>query len=197
MPSSRELLGPDGPFSAALAGYETRPGQLDMADAVERALDEDRIVMCEAGTGTGKTLAYLVPALRSGRRVVIATASRNLQEQIGHKDLPLAKSCLGMTVRTQVVKGLSNYVCLRRLNELRATAQGAGARVGAALPLIDHWQRRTTSGDFARDQRPPRGTPPSSPTSPRPATPASVRAANTTSHATSRSSNVRPPRRSC
>ena len=75
---ARELLGPDGPLARAMAGYEERGGQLDMADAVERALLEERPLLCEAGTGTGKTLAYLVPAILSGKRVVISTATRAL-----------------------------------------------------------------------------------------------------------------------
>src|SRR5262245_66674959 len=92
---SRRLLGPDGPLARALPGYEDREGQLAMADAVERALAEDRTLLCEAGTGTGKTLAYLVPALLSRRKVVISTATKALEEQIFTKDLPLVAGHLG------------------------------------------------------------------------------------------------------
>src|SRR5690349_14102205 len=80
--TARDILGPSGPLSRGLRGYEDRPGQLAMADAVERALSDDRVLVCEAGTGTGKTLAYLVPAILSGRKVVVSTATRALQEQI-------------------------------------------------------------------------------------------------------------------
>src|SRR5690349_11351489 len=75
MPRARDLLGPRGPLSRALANYEDRPGQLAMAEAVERALAHDRVLACEAGTGTGKTLAYLVPAILSGKKVVVSTAT--------------------------------------------------------------------------------------------------------------------------
>jgi ATP-dependent DNA helicase DinG len=147
--NARALLGPDGPIAAALPRYEARNGQLDMAEAVERALDEDRVLLCEAGTGTGKTLAYLVPALRSGRKVVVSTASRALQEQIATKDVPSASLCVEREVVTRVVKGLSNYLCLRRFDDLRVRELDAPADVRRALPLVERWASQTTSGDVA------------------------------------------------
>src|SRR5581483_10452518 len=105
--------------------YEERAGQLDMADAVERALAEGRTLLCEAGTGTGKTLAYLVPAILSGRKVVISTATKALQEQIVAKDLPLIAEHLGLEPRAALGKGLTNYLCLRRYEELRQSADAA------------------------------------------------------------------------
>jgi ATP-dependent DNA helicase DinG len=128
MPTPRELLGPHGPLAQAMAGYEHRAGQLDMADAVARALREDRVLLCEAGTGTGKTLAYLVPALLAHRKVVVSTATKALQEQIFFKDLPLLGRHLGLRVDAVLVKGLGNYLCRRRLRELAAS-------LGAELPL--------------------------------------------------------------
>jgi len=147
--SARELLGPNGPLARSLAGYEPRTGQLDMAAAVERALDEDRLLLCEAGTGTGKTLAYLVPALRAGRRVVIATASRALQEQIADKDLPVAMRCVDRELRTRVVKGLGNYLCLRRFDELRTRQMDRRRELHASLATVENWAGRTTRGDVA------------------------------------------------
>src|SRR5688572_22209186 len=111
--STADILGPVGPLSRALSAYESRSGQLEMAAAVERTLSSDRILFCEAGTGTGKTLAYLVPALLSGKKVIISTATRALQEQIVNKDLPLVRRVLGFEPRVAVMKGLANYVCLR------------------------------------------------------------------------------------
>lgn len=148
------LLGAHGPLAARLVGYEEREGQLAMARAVERALRDDRILLCEAGTGTGKTLAYLVPALASGRRVVVSTASKALQEQIVQKDLPLIAEHLGLDVDAVLVKGLGNYLCLRRFQELRDgfvdTARGKSGRdVARALPLVEAWARDTTTGDRA------------------------------------------------
>jgi ATP-dependent DNA helicase DinG len=149
MPSSRELLGPDGPLASALDAYEARPGHLDRAAAVARPHDEDRVLLCEAGTGTGKTLAYLVPALRSGRKVIISTASRALQEQIFHKDLPVARASLGIDVDARMVKGLGNYLCRRRFNELRASEAAAPPALRRALPLLESWAQRSERGDVA------------------------------------------------
>jgi len=148
------LLGPSGPLAERLKGYEQRSGQLEMAEAVARTLADDQVLLCEAGTGTGKTLAYLVPALLSGRRVVVSTASKALQEQIAGKDLPLIREHLGLDVDAVLIKGLSNYLCLRRFGELRdgfvETRGGrSGKEVTRALPLVESWARATATGDRA------------------------------------------------
>ena len=112
-----DLLGPDGPLARDLDGYEHRPAQMAMADAVENALREGGVALIEAGTGTGKTLAYLVPALLSGKKVVVATRTKNLQDQLRLKDLPLLRRTLepeGFEVEVAFMKGLANYLCLRR-----------------------------------------------------------------------------------
>jgi ATP-dependent DNA helicase DinG len=114
------ILGPDSKLAKRLEGYERREGQLAMARAVEDALAKDGHLFVEAGTGTGKTLAYLVPAILSGKKVVISTATHALQDQIFNKDLPLVRSVLaehGVTFEAALMKGLSNYVCKRRLHE--------------------------------------------------------------------------------
>ncbi|HSN98484.1 MAG TPA: DEAD/DEAH box helicase, partial [Candidatus Nanopelagicales bacterium] len=146
---SARLLGPGGPLAAALEGYEDRPGQLAMAEAVERALEDDRVLLCEAGTGTGKTLAYLVPALLSGRKVVVSTATKALEDQIFTKDLPLIAQHLGIAPQAALVKGLGNYLCLRRYNELRRSPDAGRADVRRALPLLEAWARDTETGDVA------------------------------------------------
>jgi ATP-dependent DNA helicase DinG len=146
---ARKVLGPGSPLSRALPGWQVREGQLAMADAVERALDEERHLFVEAGTGTGKTLAYLLPAILSGRKVVVSTATRALQEQIFVKDLPLVAEALaghGVSVRASLMKGLGNYVCKRRLSEARA----AGSRTGAStFARIAEWADTTETGDRA------------------------------------------------
>jgi ATP-dependent DNA helicase DinG len=148
--AARRLLGPDGPLAKAFPGYEEREGQLLMADAVERALAGDRTLLCEAGTGTGKTLAYLVPAILSGKKVVISTATKALQEQIMAKDLPLIHEHLGLEPRAALGKGLGNYLCLRRYDELRASAGAlADASVRRSLPVLEDWAIETESGDIA------------------------------------------------
>ena len=111
-----DLLGPDGPLARDLDGYEHRPAQMAMADAVENALREGGVALIEAGTGTGKTLAYLVPALLSGKKVVVATRTKNLQDQLRLKDLPLLRRTLepeGFEVEVAFMKGLANSLCLR------------------------------------------------------------------------------------
>ena len=146
------MLGPGSPLSANLPGYEDRPGQLAMAEAVEAALAEERPLFVEAGTGTGKTLAYLVPAILSGKKVVISTATRALEEQIFTKDLPIVRAILapvGIEFRAALMKGLANYVCKRRLGELLAS-DGA-SRIGSDRDLarLVEWAKETETGDRA------------------------------------------------
>jgi ATP-dependent DNA helicase DinG len=111
---ARDVLGAGSPLALSLSGYEERAAQLSMADAVEDALASERPLFVEAGTGTGKTLAYLVPAILSGKKVVVSTATRALQEQIFVKDLPLVERALaahGVVFRATMMKGLTNYLC--------------------------------------------------------------------------------------
>src|SRR5579864_3974526 len=131
---ARDVLGPDSPLAHTMAGWELREGQLAMAESVERALEEEHHLFVEAGTGTGKTLAYLVPAILSGRKVVVSTATRALQEQIFVSDLPMVARALGahgIEFRASLMKGLANYVCLRRFEEARLVGQRtSGAEFG-------------------------------------------------------------------
>lgn len=149
MPSAAELLGPDGPLARSLPAYEVRPAQLEMATAVENALANDRVLICEAGTGTGKSLAYLVPALLSGKKVIVSTATRALEEQIFWKDLPLIERALGVPVRAALMKGISNYLCRRRLAEFRASEDSLRPRYARSLAMVDDWINETESGDLA------------------------------------------------
>ena len=149
MPSAAELLGPDGPLARSLPAYEARPAQLEMARAVEAALANDRVLICEAGTGTGKSLAYLVPALLSGKKVIVSTATRALEEQIFWKDLPLIERALGVPVRAALMKGISNYLCRRRLAEFRAGEESQRPRHARSLGMLDDWLNETESGDLA------------------------------------------------
>jgi len=142
-------LGPQGPLARSLPAYEARPAQLEMARAVESALASDRVLICEAGTGTGKSLAYLVPALLSGKKVIVSTATRALQEQIFWKDLPLIERALGVTVRAALMKGISNYLCRRRLAEFRSSEDSLRPRYARSLAMLDEWMGETASGDLA------------------------------------------------
>jgi ATP-dependent DNA helicase DinG len=142
-------LGPAGSFARILEGYEHRESQIAMASAVEKTLRDGGLLMVEAGTGTGKTLAYLLPALLSGERVVISTGTRNLQDQILEQDVPLLERVLGRSIDVTCMKGLSNYVCLRRTAELMASARAMEPAVGKKLPLLERFLEATTTGDRA------------------------------------------------
>jgi ATP-dependent DNA helicase DinG len=143
------VLGPGGRLSRALAGYEHRPEQLTLAREVARAFDERRMLVAEAGTGTGKTLAYLVPAILSGRRVVVSTATKNLQDQLFHKDLPLVRDTLGLPVRATLVKGRANYLCLHKLERARTGALLDSREEADAFAMLLRWAERTETGDRA------------------------------------------------
>jgi len=150
MLSARDVLGPGSPLSRALSGWELREGQLAMAEAIEEALSRERHLLVEAGTGTGKTFAYLVPAILSGRKVVISTATRALEEQLFGKDLPLVADALaahGVTLRAALMKGLANYVCLRRFEEARVSGAYAS---DPAFSRIVEWLRDSETGDRAQ-----------------------------------------------
>lgn len=149
MTSAREILGPHGPFAAQLPGYEARAGQMAAAEAVERVFEQEGVLLCEAGTGTGKTFAYLVPALLSGRKVVISTATRALQDQIAQRDLPLVQQVLGTRVDAVVMKGLGNYLCRRRYREFLQSEEALRPTHARALDWIRHWLRDTETGDHA------------------------------------------------
>jgi ATP-dependent DNA helicase DinG len=144
-----DLLGPDGPLARSIEGYEHRPSQMRMADLVERTLSHEGVAIVEAGTGTGKTWAYLVPAILSGKRVVISTGTRALQDQILERDLPALRDHLGLAVEAVCMKGLSNYLCLRRYELYRHAPEAATAEVGRQLRVIEEWRASTETGDRA------------------------------------------------
>src|SRR6185436_10131685 len=140
-----DVLGPGSPLARRLPSYEEREGQLAMARAVHAALERERHLFVEAGTGTGKTFAYLVPAVLSGRKVVISTATHALQEQIFDKDLPFVREILaehGVELRAALMKGLSNYLCKRRFFE----RMRSGEPVNAELLGIERWALETRTG---------------------------------------------------
>ena len=147
MAAARDILDENGPLAASLPNYESRPGQLEMADAVESALRDEHVLLCEAGTGTGKTLAYLVPAILSGKKVIISTATRALQEQIVNNDVPLLERALGRTLPVVALKGLGNYLCLRRFEEFRSSEDAESKAWQLKLGAIENWRRETDTGD--------------------------------------------------
>ena len=146
--SVRQLLGEQGPFAQTLPGFSARAQQQDMASAVLRCIETSDILVCEAGTGTGKTLAYLCAALDSGRKTIISTGTKNLQEQLSGRDLPRARAALGSNARTTLLKGRANYLCHYRL-ELAQRDPPLDRHEQSELVAIGRWAGRTVGGDRA------------------------------------------------
>jgi ATP-dependent DNA helicase DinG len=141
------VFAPDGALAQAMPEFEPRAGQVEMAAAVARVFAQGGVLLAEAGTGTGKTLAYLVPAILSRQRVLISTGTKNLQEQIYFKDVPSLREALGIPFTAAYMKGRANYLCLHRLDQL---SQGMGPAVqDVFLPMIRQWSARTDTGDRA------------------------------------------------
>jgi len=150
-PEWEDIFGSDGPLARAIPGFTMREEQIGMAAAVDHALRTRGRLVVEAGTGTGKTFAYLVPALLSGKRVVVSTGTRTLQDQLFARDLPTVAGALGRPVRIALLKGRANYLCLHRLElaEQQATMRGLARDVATALPKVREWSRVTRRGDVA------------------------------------------------
>jgi ATP-dependent DNA helicase DinG len=146
LPSLHDFFAPGGVLSRSSLPYEFRRGQLEMAQAVERALTENRHLIVEAGTGTGKTLAYLLPALRTGRRVIVSTGTKNLQEQLFFKDIPFLESLLG-PLSVCYMKGRANYLCRHKLFALRSQPILSGLEEIAQYQAIAEWEKNTETGD--------------------------------------------------
>jgi len=149
-PSLHDFFAPGGTLSRSSLPYEFRRGQLEMAQAVERAFTDNRHLIVEAGTGTGKTLAYLLPALRAaaatGRRVIISTGTKNLQEQLFFKDVPFLESLLG-PLRVCYMKGRANYLCRHKLFALRNQPILSGLEEISQYQAIAEWEKATGTGD--------------------------------------------------
>jgi ATP-dependent DNA helicase DinG len=146
LPSLHEFFSPGGILAQSPLPYEYRPGQLEMAKAVERALAERRHLIVEAGTGTGKTLAYLLPALRTGQRVIISTGTKALQDQLYFRDIPFLESLLG-ELRVCYMKGRNNYLCRHKLVALRSQPILSGLEEIDQYRQIAEWEQTTETGD--------------------------------------------------
>src|SRR5210317_758626 len=140
-----DFFGEQSPFKDLLPGFTPRAGQGWMAEAVAEAIaNRDKLVI-EAGTGTGKTFAYLLPALLSGRKTIISTGTKALQDQLYHRDLPLVGKAVGRPVSTALLKGRANYLCLHRLDQLDDIA----ASLAGDHAEVREWRHHTDSGDRA------------------------------------------------
>lgn len=140
----------DGALGKAIPGFQPRQAQLDMAEAVSQAIEQQSQLVVEAGTGTGKTFAYLVPALLSGKKTIISTGSKNLQEQLFHRDLPLMVDALGFYGQVALLKGRSNYLCLDRLSRQMIESHGTHTdpTLLAQLVKVRSWSSATQTGDL-------------------------------------------------
>jgi len=148
LPSLYQFFGPGGVLARTHPAYEFRRGQLQMAEAVEQALTERRHLIVEAGTGTGKTLAYLLPVIRSGKRVIISTGTKTLQEQLFFKDIPFLQQHLG-ELRVCYMKGRANYLCRKKLYDLTEQPVLNGLEETSQFRIISDWEKTTETGDRA------------------------------------------------
>ena len=149
-----DVFGPGGPVATSLPGFEARPGQVQMAQLIERGILENAHTIVEAGTGVGKSLAYLVPALRSGKKVVISTATIALQEQIVRKDIPLVTKALGIDARVVLLKGRNHYLCRQKYEKMSAERLVAPS---LSMEKLWNWAEKTETGDRAELTFTPRG----------------------------------------
>ena len=155
----QKAFGPEGALAATELHFVSRPGQIRMAEAVAHAIEGAYPLVVEASTGVGKTYSYLVPALLSGERVLVSTATKALQDQLFGRDLPRLMSVLGLPVRSALLKGRASYLCLQRLETARQDSHAAGSGSMHALSRIEQWGRNTRTGDLAEldglDERSP------------------------------------------
>ncbi len=142
-----ELFAEGGVLTQAIPGFVPRIAQQQMAAAVAQAFESGDNLIVEAGTGTGKTFAYLAPALKSGKRVVISTGTKNLQDQLFGRDLPRLREALGAKLRVSLLKGRSNYLCLHRMQKAQQDVRARQA--WARLAEIEHWSRDTANGELS------------------------------------------------
>ncbi|MBP2688045.1 MAG: helicase [Deltaproteobacteria bacterium] len=142
-------LSPGGPIARAMRGFEARPGQLRMALAWAEALETPRVLVAEAATGIGKTLAYLVPAILSGRKTIVSTGTRTLQQQLMENDIPLVRDVLQYPFSCAVLKGRGNYLCLRRWKRFRSEPLFEFAREAGYFPAMQAFAETTRTGDVS------------------------------------------------
>jgi len=148
-PGARRFFSRHGTLAQWHPNYEFRAGQLEMAEAVESALADKRHLIVEAGTGTGKTLAYLVPALLSGKRIIISTGTKNLQEQLFFKDVPFLQEHFTRPLKICYMKGRNNYACRQKIYDAEKEPMLAGLEELADFEIIREWEKTTEFGDRA------------------------------------------------
>ncbi len=146
---SAAILGPDGTFAQGLDNFKYRASQVEMAQSIEHAIAENLTLLAESGTGTGKTFAYLVPALLAEKKTLISTGTKHLQEQLFHRDIPTVLKLLELNAKVSLLKGRANYLCLHRLQQTRASVRRLDLKQKEELDAVSKWLPRTRSGDIA------------------------------------------------
>ncbi len=155
---AKQFFSRGGTLSQWHPNYEFRPGQVEMAEAVESALEDKRHLIVEAGTGTGKTLAYLVPALLSGKRIIVSTGTKNLQEQLFFKDVPFLQQHFSRPLKVCYMKGRNNYACRQKIYDADQNAVLTGLEEVADFQIIANWEKTTEFGDRAEIKTLPEGS---------------------------------------
>ena len=149
MTDAKQFFSIDGELSKVISGYQARSAQVEMATAIADAIEKKQNLIAEAGTGTGKTFAYLVPAILSGKKSIISTGTKNLQDQLFNKDIPLIRNAIKMPFFAALLKGRSNYLCSYRLQNALTSTLGFSKEEAVALAKIKLWARGTKSGDIS------------------------------------------------
>ena len=149
MTDTKQFFSNKGALSTVISGYQAREAQMEMAEAIATAIDKKQHLIAEAGTGTGKTFAYLVPAILSGKKTIISTGTKNLQDQLFNKDLPVIRKAMKKPFLAALLKGRSNYLCTYRLQNALTSTIGFTKEDAGALAKINAWAKRTQTGDIA------------------------------------------------
>ena len=149
MPSLSEVFSPDGPLASGIPGYRVRAQQIEMAERIATAIAGNQVLVAEAGTGTGKTFAYLVPALLSGGKVIVSTGTKNLQDQLFARDIPTVRKLLGVPVQVALLKGRANYLCHYHLERALEDGRFAAREDAAHASRIARFAKKTKTGDKA------------------------------------------------
>ncbi len=155
--NSAHILGESGPLVDQIEQFSVRKQQQHMADSIQAAFERKKDLIVEAGTGTGKTFAYLVPALCSGKKVIISTGTKNLQDQLFKKDIPLVRKALKIPVSCALLKGRSNYLCLHRLKQQQSNLDNLPPKSITQIQGISGWARQTKTGDVSEHVAIPEG----------------------------------------
>ena len=147
--NAADVLGEEGPFAQTIDNFSVRSSQVEMAGAIANTISESQTLLAESGTGTGKTFAYLVPALLSEKKTLISTGTKHLQEQLFHRDIPKVLETLEFSAKVSLLKGRSNYLCLHRLQQTRFSSKRLDKNQLADIEAISSWLPKTKSGDVA------------------------------------------------